>query len=407
MAQKNAVKLTQKIVQTIQYEGKTRLDAKGKLIAPRFVRWDSEVKGLGLRVYPSGKKAWVLSYYVEGRKRMMQLGVLPSLTLDKARKAALSHKGKMAAAEAMNTTPVDPIAERQEARRGDSVADLCSAFLDRHASKRKTAGEYKRRFEKYILPAWGKMKVKDVKRPDVAALHNIIGKDAPYEANRVLALVSVLFEKGNEWGFLPDEHINPALRIKKFQEKKRDRWVTHEEMPRLADAIEGEADIYVRSALWLLLLTGARKSELLGLKWSDIDLARKEIRLADTKAGRIHHIPLSEESLEVINNIPPVKDNPYLLPGRIEGQHLVNIDKPWRRVRAIAGLEDVRLHDLRRTVGSWLATEGASLPLIGKVLNHSNVSTTAIYARLSEDPARKALDSHGAKIMSIIAGRKS
>jgi integrase len=142
-----------------------------------------------------------------------------------------------------------------------------------------------------------------------------------------------------------------------------------------------------------------RKSELLEAKWKDIDWDRKELRLADTKAGRIHYVPLSEPAIAVLRQIPRIEGNPYIIVGKKEGSHLVNIYKPWNRIRKSAGVDDVRLHDLRRTLGSWMAQSGNSLHLIGRVLNHSSQATTAVYARFAQDNVRDALESHGKKIM--------
>jgi integrase len=219
-----------------------------------------------------------------------------------------------------------------------------------------------------------------------------------------------MFELARRWGFVPEGHPNPARDIDHFKEAKRDRWVTPEELPRLAQAINEEPNESARFALWLYLLTGARKSELLAARWENVSFERAELRLPETKAGRIHYIPLSSPALALLQQIPRESGNPYVLPGRgprgataeekaKNPAHLVNIDKPWQRVRKAAGVEDVRLHDLRRTVGSWLAQAGNSLHLIGRVLNHSNASTTAVYARFAEDNVRAALEQHGARIM--------
>jgi integrase len=233
----------------------------------------------------------------------------------------------------------------------------------------------------------------------VAALHRKIGKAHPYEANRTLALLSKMFELARRWGFVPEGHPNPARDIDRFREEKRDRWVTPEELPRLAQAINEEPNESARFALWLYLLTGARKTELLTARWEHIDWTRAELKLPDTKAGRVHYLPLSAPALALLREIPRLEGNPFVLPGKVPGACLVNISKPWNRVRAAAGVTDVRLHDLRRTVGSWLAQAGNSLHLIGRVLNHSNQSTTAVYARFGEDSVRAALEQHGARIM--------
>jgi integrase len=124
-----------------------------------------------------------------------------------------------------------------------------------------------------------------------------------------------------------------------------------------------------------------------------------------TKAGRVHYVPLSAPAMTILRELPRLGDNPYILPGHIHGRPIVNINRPWRRIRKAAGVEDVRLHDLRRTVGSWLAQSGNSLHLIGRVLNHSNQSTTAIYARFGQDHVRQALEEHAARLMGV-AGKR-
>ncbi len=360
--------------------------------------WDSDPAGLGVRVFSTGARSFVLMYRTrDNRKRMMTLGKFGVLTLDEARKRA---KRALVAAR----DGADPLEELQEARRGDTVKDLAAIYLERHAKKHKKSWkDDERRLDNYIVPALGHRKIADVKRSDVARLHGDIGDTKPYEANRVLALVAVMFNKAAEWGYLPEDAPNPAARVQSFREKSRDRWVKPDELPELLKAIEAEPNIYIRAAFKLYLLTGLRRSELLGLRWKDIDLSRKELRLEDTKAGRSHVVPLSAPALEILRSLPRQLGNAYVLPGHVRGQPLVNVAKPWGRIRTAAGLEDVRLHDLRRTVGSWLATSGASLTLIGKVLNHSNASTTQVYARLAEDAGRPALEEHGARIGPLLS----
>ena len=252
---------------------------------------------------------------------------------------------------------------------------------------------------------WGNRMAKSITRADAASLHSTIGKNTPYEANRTLSLISKIFELARRWGFVPENQRNPARDIDQYKEEKRDRWVNPEELPRLAQAIDAEPNVYVRMALWLYLLTGVRKSELLAAQWDDIDWQRQELRLGETKAGRVHYVPLSAPALAILRELPRLEGNPYILPGHIRGRPLVNINRPWTRIRKAAGVEDVRLHDLRRTVGSWLAQSGNSLHLIGRVLNHSNPNTTAIYARFGQDHVRQALEEHAARLMGV-AGKQ-
>ena len=362
----------------------------------------SDLPGFGVRVFPSGVKSFVVWYRTgKGKKRLHTVGKYGPFTIqqarDLARKALLEAK-----------TGADPLEERREARRGDTVRDFASVYIERHAKKHKKSWrDDQRRLNTYVIPALGQRKLADVKRSDVARLHGNIGDTKPYEANRVLALLAVAFNKAAEWGYLPEEAPNPAVRVQRFREKSRDRWVKPNELPELLKAIEAEPNIYIRAAFKLYLLTGLRRSELLGLQWKDVDFTRKELRLEDTKAGRSHVVPLSAPAIEIFRSLPKQLGNPYVLPGQLHGRPLVNVAKPWGRIRKAAGLEAVRLHDLRRTVGSWMAAGGASLPLIGKVLNHSNASTTQVYARLAEDAAREVLEKHGARIgplLSVLGG---
>jgi integrase len=365
----------------------------------RCVIWDALLPGFGVRVYPSGRKAFILSYRVHGRKRLLTLGMYGALTLDQARSLARVRLGEATVGE-------DPVEQRKKARHGETVRHLCEAYLERHAVHKRSLRDDQRRIEQRILPGWGNRKVDSITRADVAALHTKIGATAPYEANRVVALISKMFELGRRWGFVLENAANPAHGIDKFREHTRDRWVTHEELPRVTAAIAEEPNLYVRAALWLYLLTGVRKTELLTVRWADVDMVRCELRLPETKAGRIHYVPLSAPAMSLLERMPREEGNPHLLPStKVPGHHLVNIEKPWRRVRKAAGVEDVRLHDLRRTVGSWLAQAGNSLPLIGRVLGHTNASTTQIYARLGDDPAKKALDAHGLMITAIAGGQ--
>lgn len=382
------MKLTKTSVESLAYTGK---------VNSACYAWDDQLPGFGVRVYPTGRKSFVLAYRANGRKRFLTLGNFGRLTADEARRLAKAKAGDVARGE-------DPQGDKEQAAQAGTMAGLCEVFMERHAKpKLKTWPEYQRHFNRHVLPRWANIPAQAITRADVAGLHTAVGKTAPYEANRLLAILSKLFNLGRMWGFLPDGAPNPAQGLDRFREHSRQRWVTPEEMPRLAQAINEEANPTARTAIWLFLLTGARKSELLSAEWSHVDWARAELKLPDTKAGRVHFIPLTAPALALLEQAPRVEGNPYILPGAVPGRHLINITKAWGRIRTAAGVEDVRLHDLRRTVGSWLAQSGNSLHLIGRVLNHSNASTTAIYARFGEDQARVALEQHADRLM-VAAG---
>lgn len=401
----------------------------------RDVRWDDELAGFGLRIYPSGKKSFVLSYRSAGRKRLMVVGAYGVKTLDQARKEARVH---LVALEG----DTDPLEARRQRSRGETVKDLCRAYISDYAKpQKKSWQDDQRRIVKQVIPAWGNLKAASIKHSDVATLHRKIGERHPYEANRTVKLISKMFNLAELWDFVPDGFKNPARNINEYAEHKRDRWVTPDELPHIIAAVDKE-DTFLRAAIWLYLLTGARKNELLRAKWADVDYDRRELRLPETKTGKVHYIPLSQPAITLLRELPRVNGNPFILPGMKENAHLVNIDKPWRRVRSAAtlaiwrndaklaelidqladdlnreptlvevrasaktplpgGVDDVRLHDLRRTVGSWLAQAGNSLHLIGRVLNHTSQATTAVYARFGQDQVREALEQHGQRLMGI------
>jgi integrase len=323
----------------------------------------------------------------------MTLGQYGPLTLNQARDMAQQRKAEVIEGR-------DPLEARRSAAGASTVGELCHVYLERYAVHKRSAAEDRRRIQQHILPRWTNRKVESLKRAEIAEAHHKIGQKFPYEANRRLALLRRMLNLARQWGFVDEGWPNPATGIPMHPERSRDRWVTAEELPHLAESIDQEPNVYVRAALWLYLLTGMRKRELLGAKWEDIDQDRNELRLSETKAGRSHYVPLSAPALAILQTVPRQEGNPFILCGARKGRHLVNIDIPWRKVRERAGVPDVRLHDLRRTVGSWLAQAGNDLHLIGKVLNHSNLSTTAIYARFSQDVVHKAMDEHAARIMA-------
>lgn len=382
----NVVKLTKKFIDAQIYNGKAK-----------HIIWDGEVKGFGVRIYPTGKKSFVLDYRDNNRKNLMVIGSYSVLKVDAARDQAKEYLVNL-------TKGVNPLQKRKEDRQGKLIKDLCKAFIEQHAVKKKSGKDYISRIERFIIPAWGNLLIANIKKSDVIALHTKLGKQGHYQANRVYSLLSKMFNWARDNDFVPPEHINPCFGIEKFEETPRDRFVSHEEFPKLAEAINAEPNQAVVSAIWLYLLTGLRKEELLTLRWSDINLECKELKLTDTKNGKAHYLPLSIAAINILNQTPRIEDNPYVIVGKNPGCHLVNIAKPWERIRKAAGLEDVRLHDLRRTVGSWLAQSNNSLHLIGRVLNHSNQSTTAIYARFGQGSVRDALEQHGQLITGMAGG---
>ncbi len=404
------------------------------------VRWDGAIPGFGVRIYPSGKKAFVLSYRVQGQKRLGVLGRYGvDLTLDQARTKAAKFLTKI-------RDSIDPFAEQRSAAKGSTFGDLIDHYIEAYAKPRKkTWREDEKRLKRHIPARWRTRRAQDISHQNIAKLHGEIGATAPYEANRLVACLHRMFKLARSWGMVPEDTLNPVTGIEKFHERKRKRWARPEEVRALAWAIDQEPNIYVRAALWLYLLTGLRKSELLTARRADIDWARAQLRLPDTKAGEEQFAVLSGPAIAILRAVPALARNPYILPGAKKSAHLVNIDKPWRKIRKRAtvylwahspdqqvsglvarltaklgqkpsheqclsaatelelpaGLVDLRLHDLRRTVGSWLSQDAIDLNTIKEALRHSEISTTLTYARLGADPAREAMEAYGQRLLEV------
>jgi integrase len=356
-----------------------------------FVR-DTELSGFALRV-TQGRKSFILEKRIRGRMRRLTLGPFGPLTVDQARKLAAMHVGAIAQGD-------DPAQVRQDRLHEPTFGDLTAQYLERHAP-RKRSGRDDRAMLHTHLVVFRTRKLADINRNDVARLHAQVGETAPYRANRIVALLRKMFNLARDWGLYAGD--NPATRIQFFREESRDRFVQPEELPRLFQAIAEEADPSVRAVLLTALLTGARRTEVLTMRWEDVSLTRAEWRIPHTKAGRPHLLPVPHALVVLLRSLPRVEGNPYVFVGQHGVGHLHDMKRAWARIRVTAGIHDVRFHDLRRTVGSWLAGSGESLQLIGKVLNHRDVSTTAIYARLNLDPVRQALERHALKILDAAA----
>lgn len=350
--------------------------------------WDGELKGFGVRFSTEGRKTFILQYRQGGRTRRMKLGTFGNLTVDEARDIAKKALGRIADGD-------DPSAERQQERRAPNLASLCDRFLDEYVAYRckpSTQGEYRRCCEIFIKPDLGNMRVQDVTRPDISTLHHKL-RDKPYQANRVLGVLSKMFNLAEVWGLRPDGS-NPTRHVQKYQERKRERFLSPEEIDRLWKVLaagEQEESIskHVAAAYKLLLLTGCRLREIQTLKWSYI--RGDVIWLPDAKTGP-RRVLLSRAALDVLISLPHGPENDFVIVGEVKGQHVIDLQRPWQRIRSEAGLENVRIHDLRHTYASIAAMAGHSLPMIGRLLGHTQAQSTQRYAHLADATTRKALD---------------
>ena len=357
------------------------------------VYWDGELTGFGLRVRRSGRKSYVVQTRIAGKLCWFTIGPHGPLNPDQARARAL----EILACAKKGIDPRDAAAQREAE---PSMADLGRRFLEEYVPvhcKPSTREEYRRSVRLFVDPVIGELRVPEVQRKDIAALHHGL-RDKPYQANRTLGVLSKMFSLAEVWGWRPDG-TNPCRHVKRYKEHKRERFLSPEETERLGQVLR-EAEEEMPSAVAafrLLLLTGCRMSEIRDLRW---DYVKDDcIELPDAKTGgRV--VPLGPEARAVLSAIPRDEDNPWVIAGRLPGSHLTDLQRPWRRIRKQAGLEDVRIHDLRHSFASRALALGESLTMIGKLLGHTQVQTTARYAHLARDSIQTA----AARITGSIGG---
>jgi integrase len=371
-------------------------------LKPSEITWDTEVRGFGVRCQRRDK-VYVLKARVHGRQRWFSIGPHGSpWTVGMARSEARRILGEIASKK-------DPATARDAEKANPTVEDLAAMFLQEHVrTKRKisTAEFCRDILERIVVPRLGRIRVADVTHSDVAQLHHSLRR-TPYQANRVLAVVSKMFNWAEPKGYR-DPNANPCRHVEKNPEKGRERFLSDDELVRLADVLnemehESDESPYIIAAVRMLIFTGARRGEILNLEWSHVDIGRALLLLPDSKTGQ-KAIYLSPPALEVLANLPRQENNPYVICGGKPGEHLVNLTKPWGRIRKKADLEDVRLHDLRHSFASVAASGGLSLPMIGKLLGHTQAQTTQRYSHLAADPVRAANEAIGLRIAAVMEG---
>lgn len=366
--------------------------------------WDGELPGFGLRVYSTGRRSFVFRYTTRDRRsarRTMVLGDYGTLTVSQARKQAEKVRARVLDGK-------DPLGDRQRDQKDMTLrAFVEKRFLPR--SQRRRLAEDERRLRKHALPALGAKRLSAITRPMVADLHaRITEQGAPVEANRVVQLLRTVFERAKEWGNLPEQAPNPAKArrrgpgIKLNPERSRTRWLRLEEVENLMEAVDEDDDVFFRTFVRLALLTGCRKNELLGARWADVNLDSGKLRLRTTKSGQEQERELSPAAVGLLRTMPREAGTEWLFPGD-GGQHRRDFKRQWGRARVDAGLPEVTIHDLRRTLGSHLAQSGVPLEVVGSVLGHArNQAVTRVYARLSEQNEAEAMAAAGERFAPLL-----
>ncbi len=354
------------------------------------IYYDTTIGGLALRVRPSGSR----SFFVLARPRgtaarpvRATIGPFPAVTLADARKRAASILGDMAKGD-------DPTERGRRHRQSATFADLAARWLQDHADVHKRTAKRDEQALRLYLQSWNSRRILEITRTDVERLHARIGADhGRYAANRTAALLSAMFSKAVAWGLMAE---NPARGIRRFPEHARDRFLTPDEMKRFFTALGGETDERFQKFVLLSLLTGQRKANVLGMRWRDIQGWDTEapvwrIPAAEFKTGKAHCIPLVPHVVWFLAARRQGSDE-FILPGSGVSGHYTEPKRRWRSLLTRAGLSNVRLHDLRRTFGSWQVGTGASLAMVGRALGHTTPQATAVYARLDLDPVRRSFE---------------
>ena len=391
--------------------------AKGNLVV-----YDKTVKGFGVRITSAGAKAFILNYRVDGRERRITIGSYPDWKTKTAREHAKVMKRQIDVGD-------DPMLHREESRQAKTVGQLCDLFETEGMPSRraKTVEDYKAIIRLYIRPEWGNLKAGALQQADVAAFHRDLAKRAPIRANRMLALLSTIYSFATKQGLVEG---NPTKGVERRQEERRERFLSPVEIGRLADALAAHPEKPSANAIKLLLLTGSRRGEALKAQWVEFDLEAGTWTKPSghTKQKKMHKVPLSTPALQILiemreaadqvdaqrakKKLPPLV---HLFPGK-EGRPMQDIKHSWATICQKAGLgqmvhaqdasgnllqdkagtpvmifqSSARIHDLRHSFASVLASRGLSLPVVGALLGHSQPKTTARYAHLYDDALRAA-----------------
>lgn len=384
------VKLTQTFIKNLKYR-KSQLPSGSW---PKHIEWDLEVNRFGVRVTPKNTKTFVIEYRIQGRRRLKTIGDATTLTLTQARDRARQEL-------VLVIDGIDPMQGRDQSRHAITLSALIEEYAIRHGRQRKKGwSKEENRIKNHIIPRFGDRLAYSIQHNEVALMHSDIGTKHQESANKIVKILSAIFNTTMKWGLLPEGFTNPCNGIDFFPPVERDRWITPEELPKIVEAIE-EEEIFARGLFWMFLFTGMRKSEWRTAKWEQIDLVRKEIRLPDTKNGKPHYLPLSNEAIAVLESTPKTESD-LVFPSPKTGKVFSDLKSHWARIKRKSGIDDIWIHDLRRTLGSWLVQSGNSLYLVGKILNHKDARTTERYARFAQNNLREALNTEATKMSKSI-----
>lgn len=353
---------------------------------------DAKVNGLEVMVTANGNKSFKVTKKKGGRFIRVTIGGYPDLSVENARTKALEINSQIAQG-------VNPNEEKNQLRQEITFGELFEQYMERYSKKSKKSWKYDEREVNKFLSQWFKRKISAISNQEIRILHDKIrDENGLYQANRLLERIRAIFNKAIEWGYKSE---NPSNKIKKFKETSRDRFIQQDELPRIFDALKNEDNEVTRDYIYISLYTGARKANVLAMRWDEINFTTKEWRIPKTKNGDALTIPLMKEAIEVLKTRKKQNEKmqlaelqqKFVFPSVASASgHLADPKKAWHRILKEAKVEDLRLHDIRRTLGSYQVMTGASLPVIGKSLGHKSSQATQVYSRMNLDPVRQSME---------------
>lgn len=350
----------------------------------RYERQDTGMPGLTVRVTDKGVKTFCIRKRVNGEEVRFTIGRFPAVSLDEARKEARELMSKMERGE-------NPAALKRAKRAEPTFGELFEGYVGTPGKRKdSTVRNYRQAFGAYLEP-WAKAKASSITRSDVRALHARITKGgAPYAANRTVALLRAIFNHAAKAELIKGN--NPAEGIELNKEESREVRLLPSQLGAFLAAVESYPDTDLRDFFSLCLLSGQRKANVLSMRWEDVHLGDRLWIIPETKNGKPQYVPLMDEELAILERRKDAARSPWVFPSHGKSGHLVEPKAAWRAILKTAGIPHgaLRIHDLRRTLGSLMGDAGVSLPTIGKTLGHLSQLTTGIYARLSLDPVRAA-----------------
>lgn len=354
---------------------------------------DGSEKGLSVYVTPNGAVTFFVRKRINGRDERIVIGRFPDISIEQARQKAMEIKSQVALGK-------DPSEDKKRLRAEITFGEMFQEYMERYSKKQKRSWKFDEREVNKFCSHWFTRKASHISRQEVQILHERVhDNNGLYQANRILERISAIYNRAIRWGW---EGANPARGVKKFKEKSRDRFLKRDEMPRFFAALAEDENEIAREFILLSLLTGARKANVLAMRWNEINFEMQEWRIPETKNGESHTVPLSEQAIEILERRRAATNSMFVFPSNGKTGHYADPKRAWERILKRANIADLRIHDLRRTLGSWMAATGTTTAIIGKTLAHKSVQATKIYERLDLDPVRASVNRATDAIMDSV-----